>query len=65
MLYLLVGDVSLLNVWDHLITPEEVQQIYSGPGTERGNFLAWTDIKKYVHGYGVFRDNPVLKFEGM
>jgi hypothetical protein len=55
----------LLNVWDHLITPEEVQQIYSGPGTERGNFLAWTDIKKYVHGYGVFRDNPVLKFEGM
>ena len=59
-----LGDFTLLNIWNYLINRQEVETMYSGPGTERGNHLAWVDIKKYNHGYGVFRDSPVLKLEG-
>ena len=57
--------MTLFNIWDHLISVQEVEQMYSGPGTERGNFLAWVDMKKYLHGNAAFRDNPVMKWEGI
>ncbi|XP_028403045.1 uncharacterized protein LOC114525810 [Dendronephthya gigantea] len=59
------GDVASFNVWDYLISDKEIEQIYSGPGTVRGNFLAWVDMKKYVSGLSLtLRDNPVLKWKG-
>ena len=60
--------MTLFNVWDYLITAEEVKQMYLGPGTERGNSAAWVDLmvdrEKYLHGYTAFRNNPVLKWKG-
>ena len=59
------GDVTSFNVWDYLISKQEIEQIYAGPGTERGNFLAWVDLKKYARRYATLRDSPVLKWKGI
>ena len=59
------GDVTSFNIWDYLISKHEIEQMYAGPGTERGNFLAWVDLKKHVRRYATLRDSPVLKWKGI
>ena len=60
-----LGKVTLFNVWDFLLSANDVQDLYNGVGTETGNFLAWRDIKKFAKGYVYpISGSPWMKWTG-
>ncbi|XP_026343136.3 C-reactive protein [Ursus arctos] len=45
----LVGDVGDVNMWDYVLSPDEISTVYNG-GVFSPNFLNWQDLKYEIRG---------------
>ncbi|XP_037360370.2 C-reactive protein-like isoform X2 [Talpa occidentalis] len=45
----LVGDIGDVNMWDSVLSPEQISTLYAG-GTFSPNVLNWRDLKYEAHG---------------
>lgn len=52
------GDLSQLNVWDKVLTPQDIYNLVRSCGVEEGNVKAWADFRKGLQGVYVLTSKP-------
>lgn len=45
-----IGRVAYMELWNHILTPNETMEYYSSCEAYKGNLFTWTDFKWDIHG---------------
>ena len=52
------GDLSQLNVWDKVLSPQEIYNLVRSCHGEHGNVKAWVDFREGLQGVYVLTSKP-------
>lgn len=45
-----IGEITQLNVWDHILEDEDIVELYLTCNNVRGNTLTWSQFQQYQKG---------------
>ena len=54
------GTLTCHNIWDKVLSPDDVQEIAADCRSAQGNVFSWNELKHYMHGDIRLEYQPLL-----